>query len=138
MIKKADSGERDGLTRGSLTLVAWSVIFYTAVSTYYIYSKYTAPSEAGEYGILAISVAVFFPLFGIAYGIMAGIFQNGRGWMLCFADAVFSAILICLIWDADEIYGRLAVCLFVGAAVFSFTAIVKSVTEFVIFLKKRE
>ena len=125
-------------TRGTLTLVVWSVIFYTAVSTYYVYSKYMMRLEADGLGLLGICVAVFFPLFGIAYGIMAGILKNGKGWMLCFADAVFSAILICVIWDADEIYGRLAVCLFVGAAVFSFTAIVKSITEFAIFLKKRE
>lgn len=137
MREKISAKEYAQLTRGTLTLVAWSVIFYTAVSTYYVYSRYNIRSEPDSYGLLAISVAVFFPLFGIAYGIMAGILKGAKGWMLCFADAVFSAILICLIWDADEIYGRLAVCLFVGAAVFSFTAIVKSVTEFVIFLRKR-
>ena len=129
--------ESVGITRGTVTLVAWSVIFYTAVCSYYMYSRYNIRSEGDSYGLLAISFAVFIPLFGIAYGIMAGILRDARGWMLCFAEAVFSAILICLIWDADEIYGRLAVCLFVGAAVFSFTAIVKSITEFVIFLRKR-
>lgn len=133
---RSDAGM--GLTRGTLTLVVWSVIFYTAVSTYYVYSKHIIRSEADGLGLLGISVAVFFPLFGIAYGIMAGILKGGIGWGLCFSDAVFSSILICVIWDADEIYGRLAVCLFVGAAVFSFTAIVKSITEFVAFLKKRE
>lgn len=129
---------RLSLTRGTVTLVAWSVIFYTAVSTYYVYSRYNIRLEANELGLLGISAAVFFPLFGVAYGIMAGLLRHGVGWGLCFAHGAFSSILVCLIWDADEIYGRLAVCLFVGAAVFSFTAIVKTLTEFIIFLKKRE
>lgn len=129
--------EDSALTRGTLTLVVWSVIFYTAVSAYYVYSRYNIRLESDELGLLGISVAVFFPLFGIAYGVMAAILKGGIGWGICFAHAAFSAILICLIWDADEIYGRLAVCLFVGAAVFSFTAIVKILAEFIIFLKKR-
>ena len=114
------------------------MIFYTAVSTYYVYSRYNIRLEANELGLLGISAAVFFPLFGVAYGIMAGLLHHGVGWGLCFANGAFSSILVCLIWDADEIYGRLAVCLFVGTAVFSFTAIVKTLTEFIIFLKKRE
>ena len=137
MREEISAREDAKLTRATLALITWSVIFYTAVCTYYVYSRKTFGTSMDSIGLLAISIAVFIPLMGVAYGIMAGILKNGRGWMLCFADGAFSAILVCLLWDGDEIYGRLGVCLFVGAAVFSFTSIVKSLTEFAIFLKRR-
>ncbi len=119
----------------AVALIAWSVIFYTSVCVYAFYIGKTNAESSSGIGLAAISLAVFIPLFGIAYGAMASIMGRG-GYLLCFANAVFSSALICVLCDFDEIYGRIAVCAFIGAAVFSFTALVKTICDFFPLMKK--
>ena len=122
-------------TASAIALVLWSVIFYASVCVYGFYYAKSDPESSAGIGLAAISLAVFIPLFSIAYGVMASLLSKS-GYALCFANAAFSSALVCALCDFDEIYGRIAVCAFIGAAVFSFTALVKTICEFTPFLKK--
>lgn len=138
MREKTDAAADGKRTRAGIALVAWSVIFYTVIICYCIFSGKYGKSDAENMGTVAITCAVIIPLMALAYGVMAGI-MGKKGWLICIADAAFSSALVCCLYNFDEIYGRLSVCAFVAFSVFSFTGLVKSFTElFINFSKRRK
>lgn len=118
----------------AMALLSYSALFYASVAFCAALMGISERTTANRFSIVAISCGVLVPLMSVAYGVMAGI-MGKAGVGMCFANGAFTALLVCGVYDFDEIYGRLGVCvcLFVGA--FSFSAMVAAFVKGITALK---